>query len=545
MIPYFPDYTGPYRVGTVDIEVPITELASPAPAPSNAAEIRTILVRVYYPAEPNTGGRKIHWLPTPQRQNVSAYAQFMGLGPTLSGVVSYLPRHMYYTTIPAYKNATISTPKTPSGRWPTAIFSHGLAGCRNSYSYIAGSLASYGIVVFCPEHRDGSAVLTMERNPATKVGRFTPWRDIAKTHPYIRIEHDATPEVFQARANQLRIRTWEMGLVHACILAMDRGNTFTNLNQSTCSLDQFKEKMDVHEPGKIIFMGHSFGAATMVQFLKSVYYAESPELKDFKAPLYTPSRSSEICAQVTPKSITILLDIWCMPLFDPSMSALLHLPLPVYAPVVDAPGGTALLAVESEQFYKWTEHLHATARVLSPQPSARIVDGASFVNPATQTSFTPARFFWVERSAHLNQSDFGVLFPWVTKKVFSADEPERALRLNLRAQLQVLRDNGVAVAKTSFAECLDGGQDDFDFSQAADGRVNDDSAIFRDCEEGIDAWAAIDIIGMGDKSPVLGWNQNDGADSGAETDDATLKGGEQAEAVESAVAPAQIGAVVA
>lgn len=88
MIPSFPDYTGPYRVGTIDIEVPVTELSSPAPVPSNATDIHTILVRVYYPAEPNTGGHKIHWLPTPQRQNVSAYAQFMGLGPTVSSLVS-------------------------------------------------------------------------------------------------------------------------------------------------------------------------------------------------------------------------------------------------------------------------------------------------------------------------------------------------------------------------------------------------------------------------------------------------------------------------
>jgi platelet-activating factor acetylhydrolase len=41
------------------------------------------------------------------------------------------------------------------------------------------------------------------------------------------------------------------------------------------------------------------------------------------------------------------------------------------------------------------------------------------------------------------------LFPFVTKKVFKADNPERTLRLNTRAILQVMRENGIEVADTS------------------------------------------------------------------------------------------------
>ena len=32
-IPSFPAYTGPYNVGTVDVELPVSELHSPAPSP--------------------------------------------------------------------------------------------------------------------------------------------------------------------------------------------------------------------------------------------------------------------------------------------------------------------------------------------------------------------------------------------------------------------------------------------------------------------------------------------------------------------------------
>ena len=49
-------------------------------------------------------------------------------------------------------------------------------------------------------------------------------------------------------------------------------------------------------------------------------------------------------------------------------------------------------------------------------------------------------------SAHLSQSDFGVLFPWLTKRAFGAKEPARALRLNTRAILQVLRNMDYQVA---------------------------------------------------------------------------------------------------
>lgn len=60
--------------------------------------------------------------------------------------------------------------------------------------------------------------------------------------------------------------------------------------------------------------------------------------------------------------------------------------------------------------------------------------------------------FYPIASAHLSQSDFGVLFPWATAKVFGAKEPERVLRLNTRAILQVMRNLGIEVANTSVAD---------------------------------------------------------------------------------------------
>ncbi|KAI9149476.1 putative phospholipase A2 [Paramyrothecium foliicola] len=504
-IPAFPEYTGPYKVGTMDVEIPVTDFSSPTPAPDNAADIPTIQYRVFYPAVSESNQKRISWLPNPQRQHVSAYTQFVGVGSTMADVLSFIPRHLHYTTIPVHKNATLREPETESKRWPTMIFSHGLGGSRNSYSYIAGSLASHGVVVFCPEHRDGSAVATFVRLPDQNRRFFTPASSTRRAVPYRRIPHDATPEVQQTREDQLRIRCWELGLLHQAILAMDAGRNFTNMNVSTPSLDQFIGQLDVNEPGKIIFAGHSFGAATVYQLLKSVYYAEVPEVAAMKKPLFRPAQDADIKKQITEKTVTMLLDMWSMPLLSPGTSPLFNLPLPVYADVPSAPGGNALMAVESEAFFKWKEHLHLKARLLSPDPSAKVVTPQLFERPSGMKLNEPS-FYYVINSAHLNQSDFGILFPWLTKKIFDAQQPERALRLNLRSQLQFLRMNGFTVARTYAGDLVDGAhvdkldaakKDNTDVS-TVDG-LDDDKAIFdRSGNDVVDHWKWIDIMGMGD-----------------------------------------------
>ncbi|KAL7791421.1 platelet-activating factor acetylhydrolase, isoform II domain-containing protein [Trichoderma ceciliae] len=498
-VPAFPEYSGPFKVGTIDVEIPVAHLPCPTPRPDNASEIPTVLFRVFYPAVAESSEKLISWLPAPQRHYIFAYTKFMGVGHTLAELLSFLPRHVHYTSIPAHKNATLESAETENKRWPTMIFSHGLGGSRNSYSYIAGSLASHGIVVICPEHRDGSAVTSFVRVPGQH-GRLA-----RKVIPYNRISHDVTPEVYEAREAQLRIRLWEMGLIHEAVLAMDAGRELTNLNITTPSLSQFVGRLHVNDPGSIIFAGHSFGSTTVYQLLKSTYYAAVPEVAAMESPLFTPAEDTSIRKQVTEKSVTMLLDMWCLPLLAPNSGPLFNLPLPLYADVPSAPGGTALLAVESEAFFKWPEHLHTTARLLSPDPTAKVVTPAIFERPSGNKLPEPS-FFYVVSSAHLSQSDFGILFPLLTRKVFNAVEPERALRLNLRAQLQFLRVNNIPVARTWTGDLVDGADiDKLDLAKrdasadvAVDG-LNDDKAIFdKSGNDIVDHWKWIDTIGLGE-----------------------------------------------
>ncbi|KAG5798689.1 hypothetical protein H9Q69_002265 [Fusarium xylarioides] len=501
-IPAFPEYTGPYKVGTVDVEIPISELEAPSAAPEGVDQIHTVQYRMFYPAVPESHEKYISWLPNPQRQHLVAYTKFLGIGPMLAEFLSFLPRHLHYTTIPAHKNAKLLESSTENKRWPTIIFSHGLGGCRNSYSYIAGSLASHGIVVICPEHRDGSAVASFIRVPEKQNGTIT---SNGRIHvSYEKISHDVSPEVYQAREAQLRIRCWELGMIHQAMLAVDNGTRLTNLNRSTPSLDQFVDRCNIHEPGSIIFAGHSFGAATVTQFLKSTYYADVPEVAAMEKPIFVPAQGSDIRKQVSEKTLVMLLDMWCMPLMAPNSAPLFNLPLPAYADKASAPGGKAILAVESEHFFKWTDHLHMKARVLSPDPTVKVVTPQLFERPSGYKMSEPY-FFYVVNSAHLNQSDFGILFPWLTQKIFKAEQPERALRLNLRAQLQMLRENNVPVGRTFAGDLVDGTSfDKLDKFNEANGDpckdgINSDQAIFdKSGNNPVEFWRWIDIIGLGD-----------------------------------------------
>lgn len=77
-VPSFPSYSGPYNVGSFDVEIPISQLKSPSPAPESS--VSTVSFRVFYPCESGSQERAVQWVPTPQRGYVSAYARFLGAG---------------------------------------------------------------------------------------------------------------------------------------------------------------------------------------------------------------------------------------------------------------------------------------------------------------------------------------------------------------------------------------------------------------------------------------------------------------------------------
>ncbi|KAI9837019.1 MAG: hypothetical protein M1819_000668 [Sarea resinae] len=468
----FPPYRGPYSVGSIEVEIPVSDLASPSTTPpSPDANITTLQFRVFYPCEKKPPkSTAVYWIPSPQRSYLSAYARFLGASPTLAQLSSYLPNILQYITIPVSNSAPLLQPPETQSRWPVLVFSHGLGGSRNAYSHLCGSLASHGLVVLAPEHRDGSCPVTHISATASSPARTVDYRHLA---------HARTKEVEDGRNEQLEVRLWELGLVHAALLKLDSGEFPTeellpsggaspkSLKDAAAVLARFRDSLVVREPGSIAWAGHSFGAATMVQFVKSVFYsaagtaASSSNDNNETTTLYKPPPASPLTKQITCTTPVILLDLWCLPLLAPSTKHLWKKPMPCYSTPPSLgqqyqqqqqqkqqqPGGDVLLAILSEAFYKWTQNLKYTQRVLSPPSSSS--SSSSTTTSATSSpshSFNPPHIFYPATSAHLSQSDFGVLFPWATKRFFHADEPERTLWLNTRAILQVLRLSGMRVA---------------------------------------------------------------------------------------------------
>ena len=320
------------------------------------------------------------------------------------------------------------------------VFSHGLGGSRNAYSHLVGLLASYGIVAIAPEHRDGSAPISFVKD-----------HNSSKLVPieYRSIPHDQTREVEEARDEQLKIRLWELGMVYEALLMIDRGESLPNVALDAAGagygdgdqLRKFAASLDVHRPGSISWAGHSFGAATVIQFVKSVFYRPPKLIGDQYRPLYTPSEDSPIIRQITPSTTISLLDLWTLPLRSTFTRWLWEKPLPCYS--TDGPGGSAVLAILSEAFFKWRGNLIQTKRAISANPSG---------DRREKSSKHPPYIFYPVKTAHLSQSDFGVLFPWTTKAIFKAEEPERTLKLNVLAMLELMRQNGSEVANASDAD---------------------------------------------------------------------------------------------
>mmetsp|Transcript_73057 Transcript_73057/g.136488 ORF Transcript_73057/g.136488 Transcript_73057/m.136488 type:complete len:437 (-) Transcript_73057:29-1339(-) len=144
-IAWFPKPRGPHRVGSFDMEVEV--------AATGTSERYKLPVRVYFPATydtPKQGLCKMAWLPAPNEGYWEGFASMQGLHLKVTKAILYLLKTV---KMEAYENQTLA-----DGKWPVAIFSHGLFGTRSMYSAYCTEIASQGYVVLAPEHMDGSAL---------------------------------------------------------------------------------------------------------------------------------------------------------------------------------------------------------------------------------------------------------------------------------------------------------------------------------------------------------------------------------------------------
>jgi platelet-activating factor acetylhydrolase len=373
--------------------------------------------------------------------------------------------------IPAVPDAEVLLPSVSGDRYPVVIFSHGLGGSFNAYSGILGALASCGVICVAAEHRDQSCPISIIRT----AGGTT------KNVHYLALPHDQLPDVLATRNSQLRIRLWELELLYTAVEKLESGSPLTNLaHQSTPS---FKNMLDLR-PGSVTWAGHSFGGASIVQLVKSVFWHQSlPGLKgtgyeniaDWR-PLYTPAENSALSEQITTQSPVVLLDLWTMPLYSsPSTKWLWEKPLPCWAAGKGAQQ-SHVLAIMSEAFHNWSGLLQHTKSLLSEEPERGPL-------ATEEADGRIPRLFYVPKTAHLSQSDFGCLFPWIGRRFLNAENPERTILLNVRAILQLFRERGVRVE--AFKKTQEVGEKD------ADGK--DEDILAADAK--VEGWTPLSLAG--------------------------------------------------
>lgn len=298
-----PRYTGPYNVGSVDIEVPAQErrLISDAVLKENgepAFELRTVLFTMYYPAAKGAvSANKHYWVPPPLWLTSYGYAKFAHIGNFLvnniftavMGILVGSTRIPAYVDIPMISANEVSThvelhldkpsfdglvpnsyqSSTTLSELPVIIFTHGMASSRTQYSHYLGELASRGYICAAIEHRDGSGpgtqIIDSSTSPSTVINRLHFDLGDVKRPSAAKIEVD------DFKAMQLSFREAEiMETVYAIhSLNTDSGSKLLSTNSRTegsgIGAKDFLGRIQINNT---ILAGHSYGATGALQGLK-------------------------------------------------------------------------------------------------------------------------------------------------------------------------------------------------------------------------------------------------------------------------------------
>lgn len=325
----------------------------------------------------------------------------------------------------------------PAGKkWPVAVFSHGLGGTRNAYSQFCGSLASHGQVVIVPEHRDMSAPITYVRDFNSKSKQFKPvsYRRMMEVNETARI----------LRTFQLVQRVREIVSILKVLLEQKIDLVpLTYLSKPTAAKVDFDWEYVDTSLEKVVYSGHSFGAATAVATVKGVHHlldflferqttaAKSNNTGAEKRPEdieMSEIDASDMFLRPQPACALVLLDPWLIPVYQ-----LMAVPLLVPA-----------IANMSQSFYGWSSNMKLVYQLLT--------------NSAVPENIRPkpekVHLFLTKPSVHHSQSDFALLFPGFTRYAFKLPEctfetQTAVMNMNVSGCVEFLREQGIQLYDVS------------------------------------------------------------------------------------------------
>ncbi|KAI1771772.1 platelet-activating factor acetylhydrolase, isoform II-domain-containing protein [Hypoxylon cercidicola] len=434
-----PEYTGPYSVGVMEIEVPVREPRTFSNIKRNhahALRLDTVLFSIFYPCDASSHAKKrgkkptkITWLPRPRALTSKGYAKFFDT-PRLP-VTAYIAATTMFTKLPAFRNAKLAgtcagaTPRASSSsqsqdtltengegrsRFPVIFFSHGLGGSRTCCSTICGELASNGFIVVALEHRDGSGARSYVNMPPH--GNLAASRETDNTNPenYYKVDYifprdnplDTSPHNTRGvdialRHAQIDMRMAEVEEAYYVLQLLNDGQgdliSRNNLRKkgNPGSSSKGLGGIDWSDwEGKLFLrnatiMGHSFGGATTVEIVRQAdrfpYIGQG-----------------------------IVLDAWACA--TPKMGEMTHQSL-----------RKPLLAITSEAFMHWPDNFERLG---------------GFVRE-TRDSGAPCWMITIKGSTHLSQTDFAILYPrWMSIFMKTMVNPRRAMYLTVNSSLEFL-----------------------------------------------------------------------------------------------------------
>jgi len=243
--------SGEYNVGVVDIHLPVKNF-----------EHDHITVRFLYPTLMKNS--KVPYLDVETRDKICNLLMKHGAPAPLNKLV-FLLNHWKLSTINARRNATPYVPTActqnnthdkknnntddSTSKLPIVVYSHGLTGVAEIYSYQAMSLAASGHFVMSITHSDKSAIGVKRKD-----GSFIPYdNEIAK----LSSQKETYADSVEARRKQTAYRANELLAATEKLMTLNVGN-IEELQELGLSFVGILDTSDVAA------IGHSFGGATVI-----------------------------------------------------------------------------------------------------------------------------------------------------------------------------------------------------------------------------------------------------------------------------------------
>ncbi|KIW08637.1 uncharacterized protein PV09_00593 [Verruconis gallopava] len=462
-----PGYSGPYKVGLMDIEVPVEHPRSFSHITRHKRhllKLETILVTIYYPAALDSGFGKDPgghskwsretWLPRPRISTAMGYGRFSGFGPPL---VPFMALTTMLTKIPAFRNAYPARhwpPKkksyaagfqvksedgpVPEGEsvnptFPVMIFSHGLGGTRTVYSSLCGEFASYGFVVCAIEHRDGSGPRTFvnhtERGESSVEGiearaeQPIEHSGNERKNKYDKVDYifpkdnpiDTAPNNEKGIDAELREAQLEMRLAEV-------EEAYKILKKLTAGHGEQIAKENLRRKG---FKGSSSRGLEGIDWSrwKGVFHLDQVTMLGHSFGAATTVNVLRNRERFDWIGQGVMYDIWGAPIKTQGEK---HRPI-----------SCPLLGINSEAFMYWQQNM----------------DTVMHLTEEVKEQGIPAWLITIRGTVHVSQCDFSLLYPHLCTLLMKMTvNPKRAVDLNVSATLEfltlVMKDRTAIITRT-------------------------------------------------------------------------------------------------